>query len=133
MARASAPAEKRGFTNAEKHARRAAACDRIQKLLAEKPMTMDEVAAALDLAWGTVYNYMCLMEKEGQAVRSGRFVKRAELWVAGAHAVELGKDTPATQSASLCALEQALFGPARSTLVITSAPCAGYAKPLGKQ
>jgi hypothetical protein len=113
MARASAPAEKRGLTIAEKVARRAAVCARIQELLAEKPMTMDEVAAGLDLAWGTVYNYMTLMEREGQAARSGRFVKRAELWVAGAHAVDLGKDTPATQSASLCALEQALFGSAR--------------------
>jgi transposase len=113
MARASATAERRGLTNAEKVARRAVACDRIQKLLAEKPMTMDEVAAALDLAWGTVYNYMCLMEQEGQAVRSGRSIKRAELWVAGAHAVELVKDTIETQSASLCALERALSWPAR--------------------
>jgi hypothetical protein len=113
MARASAPVEKRGLTNAEKIARRAAACGRIQKLLAEKPMSMDEVAAALDLAWGTVYNYMCLMEQEGQAVRSGRFIKRAELWVAGAHAVELSKDTPEQQGASLNALEHALFVPAR--------------------
>lgn len=113
MAHAPAPAVKRGLTNAEKVARRAAVCDRIQKLLAEKPMTMDEVAAALDLAWGTVYNYMTLMEQEGQAARSGQHVKRAELWVAGVHAVELGKDSIQTQGASLHALEQALARPAR--------------------
>jgi DNA-binding IclR family transcriptional regulator len=113
MARASAPTEKRGLTVAEKVARRVAVCARIQELLSERPMKMDEVAAAVGLAWGTVYNYMTQMEQEGQAARSGRFVKRAELWVAGAHAVELGKDSIQTQGASLQALEQALARPAR--------------------
>jgi hypothetical protein len=90
-----------GLTKEQKLALRAERFAGIHGLLAEKRMTTDEIAAAMQLPWATVYTYICLMEQDGQARRSGVFVKRAELWEAGACAVEISKDTPEDQWASL--------------------------------
>lgn len=102
-----------GLTNEQKLQQRAERCARIQAMLTEKRMTTDDIATAMELPWATTYNYVLLMERDGQARRSGVFVKRAELWEAGERVVDVAKDSPETQWASLNVLEQALARPAR--------------------
>jgi hypothetical protein len=102
------------MSNAERRAHRASAIECVAKLLAEKPMTTADLEQAMQMPWATVYNYMRQMEVAGQVRRSGRFVAKSELWEVGARDVVSVKDTVEQQGASLGALEQALFGPARA-------------------
>jgi DNA-binding IclR family transcriptional regulator len=113
-ARTVPPSDTVRLSNPERRALRAAAIERIAKMLTEKPMTTEDVAQALQMQWATVYNYLRQMEEAGQVRRSGKFVAKSELWELGARAVVSVKDTAERQGQSLGALEQALFGPART-------------------
>ena len=107
------PTARMSLSNSERIALRAEAIQNIQALLVTAPATTEAIAQHLGVPRPTAYNYMRQMEQDGQARRTGRFENRSELWERGARVVDSSKDTPARQSESLRALEQALARPAQ--------------------
>lgn len=75
----------RALTLAEKIAHRAASIERLAELLAQEPMTADELSKVLGVHSSTVFSYLHEMWHELRTVRkSGRLKGRRALWELGA-------------------------------------------------
>jgi predicted ArsR family transcriptional regulator len=73
------------LSNVEKIARRANAIARFRELLAVRPMTVNELAAVVQLPPNTTYQYLCQMAEDGEAQRQGEgAVGRQTRWILGA-------------------------------------------------
>jgi len=134
-----------GQSTTDRIAARERACDSILALLAEKPRTVAELMAELSLTDSTVCRYLNYLAEMGEVCRSeerGPFNR--QIWRLGSdgappdkkergNAFSGAKVVPARQiGMQRHPQDVAFFGPARVDLITTSAPCAGYAKPLGK-
>lgn len=99
---------KGGPTTAEKIAAREEVCKKILALLAEKPMTVAEIMAALNLKDGTACRYLNYLAEMGEACRQAeRGPNNRQIW-------QLGRDgAPADKKERGNAFSGATVVPAR--------------------
>ena len=117
---------KGGPSPAEKLAHRERACDQILALLAEKPMTVAEIAAALNVKEGMAHRYLAYLAEMGEACRQAeRGPNNRQIWQLGRDGAPPDKREPtnAFAGAKIVPARQvgmqrhpqdvAFFGPAR--------------------
>jgi len=122
----SRPALKGGQPAANKIAHRERACERILELLAVKPHTVVEIAAALNVKEGMAHRYLAYLAEMGEACRQAeRGPNNRQIWQAGRDGVAKDEHRPSTafSGAKVVPARQvgmwrdplvaAMFGPAR--------------------
>ena len=143
------PGSGRLVGRAEKKRRRAEAVEKITVLLAQRRMCAAEIADELQLVKGTAFAYLRFMASDLRVARKAgaQDDQGRELWELGEdptlpslEEVDAAADAPSRRMVPARqiglvrdSLIAALFGPAPLSLITASAPCAGYAKPTGKQ